>query len=167
MAVEHLFDYICKKSGATQSTYLLFGHSAGGQFVHRMVTFLPESRYSRAVAANPGLYVLPVYTVQYPFGLKDSPLPKSNLPTVFARKLIVMSGGSDTNPNDSGLANFPEAEAQGSTRFERARFYFTTAKDEAERLKVPLNWEYHIVPGVGHSESGMAGPSAILLFNET
>ncbi len=167
MAVEHLFDYICKKSGATQSTYLLFGHSAGGQFVHRMVTFLPEARYSRAVAANPGLYVLPVYTVQYPFGLKDSPLPKSNLPTVFARKLIVMSGGSDTNPNDSGLANFPEAKAQGSTRFERAEFYFTIAKDEAERLQVPLNWEYHIVPGVGHSESGMAGPSAILLFNGT
>ena len=167
MAIEHLFDYIREKSGATQSTYLLFGHSAGGQFVHRMVTFLPEARYSRAVAANPGLFVMPVYTIQYPFGLKDSPLQKSSLPNVFARKLIIMSGGSDTDPNDNGLANFPEAETQGSTRFERARFYFTTAKDEAERLRVPLNWEYHIVPGVGHSESGMAGPSAYLLFNGT
>jgi pimeloyl-ACP methyl ester carboxylesterase len=167
MAIEHLFDHVRQKSGATQETYLLFGHSAGGQFVHRMVTLLPEARYSRAVAANSGFYLLPVYTVPYPFGLKDSPLPAASLPKVFGRKLIVMSGGSDTNPNDSGLANFPEAESQGSTRFERARFYFTIARSEAERLHVPLNWEYHVVPGIGHSESGMAGPSAETLFNET
>ena len=163
-AVEHLFDYVREKSGSTRNTYLLFGHSAGGQFVHRLATVLPEARYSRAVAANSGFYLLPVYTVPYPFGLKDSPLYESELPKVFARKLIVMSGGSDTNPNDSGLANFPEANVQGSTRFERARFYFTTAQSEASRLNVPLNWEYHIVPGVGHDESGMAGPSAELLF---
>ena len=129
-----------------------------------MATVLPEARYSRAVAANSGFYLLPVYTVPYPFGLKASPLYESELPNVFARKLIVMSGGSDTNPNDSGLANFPEAQAQGSTRFERARFYFTTVQSEASRLNVPLNWEYHVVPGVGHDESGMAGPSAELLF---
>jgi pimeloyl-ACP methyl ester carboxylesterase len=167
MAIEHLFDHVRQKSGATQETYLLFGHSAGGQFVHRMVTLLPEARYSRAVAANSGFYLLPVYTVPYPFGLKDSPLPAASLPKVFGRKLIVMSGESDTNPNDSGLANFPEAESQGSTRFERARIYFTIAQSEAERLHVPLNWEYHVVPGIGHSESGMAGPSAETLFNET
>jgi hypothetical protein len=165
MAVEHLFDDIREKSGATRNTYLLDGHSAGAQFVHRMVTFLPDARYSRAVAANAGLYVMPVYTIPYPFGLKDSPLYESDLPKVFARKLIIMSGGSDTNPNDSGLANFPEAEAQGSTRFERAQRYFTTAQSEAGRLQVPLNWEYHVVPGVGHDEAGMAGPSAEQLFN--
>ena len=34
MAIEHLFDDIRAKSGATRSTYLLDGHSAGGQFVH-------------------------------------------------------------------------------------------------------------------------------------
>lgn len=165
MAVEHLFDYIRETSGATRNTYLLDGHSAGAQFVHRMVTFLPEARYSRAVAANAGLYVMPVYTIPYPLGLKDSPLYESELPEVFARKLIIMSGGSDTNPGDSSLANFPEAEAQGSTRFERAQRYFTTAQSEAARLRVPLNWEYHVVPGVGHDEAGMAGPSAGMLFN--
>ncbi|MEI6292336.1 MAG: hypothetical protein WCP36_01545 [Methanomicrobiales archaeon] len=164
MAVEHLFDDIRKKSGAKQDTYLLFGHSAGAQFVHRMVNLLPEARYSRAVAANSGVYLLPVYTLGYPFGLKDSPLSESNLPKIFARKLIIMSGGSDTDPKDPSLANFPVAEAQGSTRFERARYYFNLSQAEAQRLHVPFNWEYHVVPGVGHSESGMAGPSAALLF---
>jgi hypothetical protein len=166
-AVEHLFDYTKEKSGATQDTYLLFGHSAGGQFVQRMVTLLPEARYSRAVAANAGVYLLPEFTDPYPFGLKDSPLYQSELPKVFARKLIIMSGGNDTDPNASGLATFPQAEAQGSSRFDRARFYFTTAQSGAGRLGVPLNWEYHVVPGIGHDEAGMAGPSAELLFNET
>lgn len=166
-AIEHLFDYIREKSGATRDTYLLFGHSAGGQFVHRMVTLLPEARYSRAVAANAGVYLLPEYTDPYPFGLKDSPVDERDLPKIFARKLIIMSGDNDTDPNAGDLANFPEAEAQGSTRFERARFYFTTARSEAERIGVPLNWEYHVVPGVGHDSVGMAGPSAKILFSES
>jgi pimeloyl-ACP methyl ester carboxylesterase len=165
-AIEHLFDYTREKSGATRETYLLFGHSAGGQFVHRMVTLLPEARYSRAVAANAGVYLLPEYSDAYPFGLKDSPVDGRDLPKIFARKLIIISGGDDTDPNAEDLANFPEAEAQGSTRFERARFYFTTARSEAERIGVPLNWEYHVVPGVGHDPEGMAGPSAKILFSE-
>ena len=164
MAIEHLFDDVRAKSGATTDTYLFDGHSAGGQFVHRMVTLLPEARYSRAVAANAGVYLLPTFTVPYGFGLKDSPLYENELPSVFARKLIIMSGEKDTNPNDSSLANFPEAEAQGSTRFARAQFYYATAQSEAGRLGVPLNWEYHTVPGVGHDEAGMASPSAALLF---
>ncbi|MEI6842818.1 MAG: hypothetical protein WCK53_16235, partial [Methanomicrobiales archaeon] len=140
MAVEHLFDDIREKSGAKQDTYLLFGHSAGAQFVHRMVTLLPEARYSRAIAANSGVYLLPIYTLRYPFGLKDSPLPQSNLRDVFARKLIIMSGGSDTDPNDPGLAYFPEAEKEGATRFERARYYFNSAQSEAQRIHTPFNW---------------------------
>jgi hypothetical protein len=164
MAIEHLFDDIRNRTGARQETYLLFGHSAGAQFVHRMVTFLPEARFSRAVAANAGVYAMPTYSVEYGFGLRGSPLREVDLPKVFARKLIIMSGTDDTNPKDSGLANFAEAEAQGSTRFERAKNYYATARREAESRGVPLNWEYHVVPGIGHSESGMAGPSAKLLF---
>lgn len=167
LAIEHIFDDIRAKSGATTPTYLFDGHSAGAQFVHRMVTLLPEARYSRAVAANAGVYLLPDFSVPYAFGLKDSPVYENQLPSVFAKKLIILSGDTDTNPNDSGLANFPEAEAQGITRFERAKFYYATAQKEAGRLGVPLNWEYHVVPGVGHDEGGMAGPSAELLFTGT
>lgn len=164
MAIEHLFDDMRRRTGARQETYLLFGHSAGAQFVHRMVTFLPEARYSRAVAANAGVYLMPAGTVAYPFGLQGSPLPESGLPKVFSRKLIVMSGADDTNPSDSGLAVFPLAMAQGRTRLERAENYYAAAQREAGIRNVPLNWEYIIVPGVGHSEAGMAGPSAVQLF---
>jgi pimeloyl-ACP methyl ester carboxylesterase len=166
-AIEHIFDDVRARSGATQETYPLFGHSAGGQFVHRLATFLPEARFSRAVAANAGLYAMSTYTVWFPFGLYGSPLTDQDLKIVFSKKLIIMSGELDTDPNDSSLANFPEAEAQGSTRFERAQTFFETARQEAGRLSVPLNWEYHTVPGVGHSEDGMAGPSAEELFSTT
>jgi tetratricopeptide (TPR) repeat protein len=164
-AIDHLFDYVREKNGATRNTYLLDGHSAGAQFVHRMVTFLPEAKFSRAVAANAGVYVQPDFTIPYPYGLKDSPQYASNLPEVFSRNLIIMSGGADTNPNETSLANSPLAEAQGRTRFERAKTYFTGAQAEADRLHIPLNWEYHVVPGVGHDEAGMAGPSAVYLFS--
>lgn len=164
-AIEHLFDYVRTGTGATRQSYLLDGHSAGGQFVHRLATFLPNARYSRAVAANAGVYVMPDYSIPYPFGLKDSPLPQSELATVFSRKLIIMSGGSDTNPNDTSLSSFPLAEAEGSTRFARAQAYYARAQAQAAALGVPLNWEYHVVPGIGHDEAGMAGPSAALLFN--
>lgn len=163
-AVEHIFDDIRNRTGARQETYLLFGHSAGAQFVHRLVTFLPEARYSRAVAANAGVYAMPTYSVAYAFGLEGSPLPESELPKVFSRKLIIMSGERDTNPKDRDLARYAEAEIQGSTRFERARNYYITAQREAENRGVPLNWEYFVVPGIGHSEPGMAGPSAQRLF---
>ena len=164
MAIEHLFDDIRQRTRATSTTYLLDGHSAGAQFVHRMVMVLPEARVSRAVAANAGMYLLPNLSVPYGYGLKDSPLPPVDLPLVFSKKLIIMSGDADTNPNDSSLARFAEAEAQGPTRFERAKFFIATARTQAAALNVPLNWEYHIVHGVGHDEAGMAGPSAAELF---
>jgi poly(3-hydroxybutyrate) depolymerase len=163
-AVEHIFDDIRNRTGARQETYLLFGLSAGGQFVHRLVTFLPDARYSRAVASSAGVYAMPTYSVEYGFGLRGSPLREVDLPKVFARKMIVMVGGDDNDPNASGLANFPAAEAQGSTRLERANNYYATAQKEAQVRNVPLNWEFYIVPGVGHDEAGMAGPAAERLF---
>jgi len=166
-AIEHLFDDVRLRTGAKQNTYLLYGFSAGGQFVHRLVTFLPDARYSRAVAGSPGVYVMPNYTIPFAFGLKGSPLPEGDLKRVFSRKLIIMSGDKDINPNDPNLANFPLAEAEGSTRFERARNYIETAQSEADLLHVPLNWEYYVVPGVGHDDVGIIGPSAKLLFNGT
>jgi hypothetical protein len=163
--IEHIFDDVRIKSGATHGTYLIFGHSAGAQFVQRFVTFLPEARFSRAVAANAGVYAMPDYSVDYPFGLKNSTMPEYAVGNVFSKKLIIMSGGSDTDPNDPGLANFPLAEAEGKNRFERAESYYKAAEQEARHLNVSLNWEYHVVPGVGHDESGMAGPSAEILFS--
>jgi poly(3-hydroxybutyrate) depolymerase len=54
-AIEHLFDEV----RVTQKDYMIFGHSAGGQFVQRMAFLLPDNRASVMVAGNPGWYTWP------------------------------------------------------------------------------------------------------------
>src|SRR5271155_4121645 len=49
----------------TSKTYYLYGHSAGGQFAHRLVLFMPNARYQRVVAANPGYYTMPQFNCVY------------------------------------------------------------------------------------------------------
>ena len=116
-AIEHLFDYVRTGTGPPGSPIFLTGTAPGG----RLSTGWRPSSPTRGTA--PGSrrkrrgVLMPDYSIPYPFGLKDSPLPQSGLATVFSRKLIIMSGGSDTNPNDTSLASFPLAEAEGSTRF--------------------------------------------------
>ena len=69
MVIERLFDFIKRSTGNGNPQYLIYGHSEGGQFVHRLVLFLPEARFARAVAANPGWYTVPNFGVKYPYGL--------------------------------------------------------------------------------------------------
>ena len=63
--IEHLFHLIKRSTDIQNSTYFIYGHSEGGQFVHRLVLFLPEARYARAVAANPGWYTIPTFEMTY------------------------------------------------------------------------------------------------------
>ena len=64
--IEHLFDAIRTATGNRSERYYLYGHSEGGQFVHRLVLLLPEARYARAVAANSGWYTMPDPAVDFP-----------------------------------------------------------------------------------------------------
>src|SRR4029077_6276281 len=51
---ERLFDLLRTQGVTTQQRYGLFGHSAGGQFVHRMASFGFRDRVAVAVSANAG-----------------------------------------------------------------------------------------------------------------
>jgi pimeloyl-ACP methyl ester carboxylesterase len=52
--IERLFDHVRQTLGISATTYDIVGHSAGGQFVERLVLFLPSARFRRAVASSPG-----------------------------------------------------------------------------------------------------------------
>jgi len=52
--------------------FSMFGHSAGAQFVHRYITFMPQGHLRAAVAANSGWYTLPDQTLKLPYGLKHT-----------------------------------------------------------------------------------------------
>ena len=44
--------------------------------MHRLIFFVPDARYVRAVTANSGWYTMPKFEVKYPYGLRGRPRPK-------------------------------------------------------------------------------------------
>ncbi len=164
-AIEHLFDEVVKRTGSTQKGYFIFGHSAGGQFVHRMITFLPEARIRLAIAANPGWYTQPQFQSQYPYGLIDSPVTKEMLPEILAKPLVVMVGLKDNDPNHKHLYKSDGAMAQGKHRLERGRNYYSVARKIAKELGVKLRWRFMQIPNVAHSNRRMAKSAAKILAN--
>lgn len=163
-ALEHVFDAIRAATGSRRAGYLLYGHSAGGQYVHRVVTFMPALRIERAVAANPGWYTLPTVESRFPHGLAGSPIGEADLARAFARPLILLLGEVDTDPNHPSLNRNPETMKQGAHRFARGNNYFIQVEAVAQRLGAPLAWHRATVPLVGHDNTLMAPAAARLLF---
>jgi predicted esterase len=162
--VEHLFDAIKGATGNESSTYFLYGHSEGGQFVHRLVLFLPDARYAKAVAANPGWYTMPTFDIKFPYGLGGSPATGGSLQQSLGRAFVLLLGDRDTDPNDKDLRKTPQAMAQGVHRFERGQNYFKEARNRATALQCPFGWQLQVVPGAAHQNSKMSRPAAAVLM---
>ena len=156
--IDQLFDFIKSEIGGNQTTYNAWGHSAGAQFLHRFVFYLPDSKLNIAVCSNAGWYTVPESGVVFPYGLLESQLSNSNLISAFSKKLYVHLGDADTDPNSSSLRhNDIVDDQQGLNRLVRGRYFFETSKEKAESLNVAFNWEKTPeVPGVGHDHSAMA-----------
>ena len=166
--VEHLFDFVRADEGLSATDYLLFGHSAGGQFVHRFMLLAEAPRVSVAVAANAGSYTMPSYPGlmddKFPYALDEAIVSPDKLKQVFARKVIVLLGEADTQTDAANLPKARQATAQGVNRFERGGNFFAHAQAQAQKLGTPLAWERITVPGVGHDSRRMSQAAARLLF---
>ncbi len=167
--VEQLFDRVKKDTGNQSATYRIYGHSAGGQFVHRLVLLLPENRAEWAVVANAGWYTLPEWRPSsnlpgMPYSMKNLPDAESKVRRALSRKMIVMLGDKDTDPNHMQLQHGPEVDLQGLERYDRGKNFFATAEAAAKALNVPLAWQMKIVPGVAHDGPKMAEAAAELMY---
>lgn len=164
--IERLFDAARASGRVAGNDYTLFGHSAGAQFVHRMVLLMPEARIATAAVANAGYYTLPAVADgrAYPYSLKGTPAVDATLAAAFAKPMLVMLGDQDTDPNHHQLNKSRGAEEQGPTRFARGEHFMAAARDEARRLGVALRWREVVVPGVAHQQGGMAKAAAAELF---
>ena len=163
-AIEQIFDQVIKANKLTASDYRLYGHSAGAQFVHRFVLSNPQARVKVAVAANAGWYMMPQFETDFPYGLRGSGLSAESLKIALAKKLIVLLGEKDIDPNHPQLSRTAQAKRQGANRFERGQTFFRAAERQAEKLNVEFNWELRTVPNVAHSNAGMARAAAPLLL---
>lgn len=162
--VEHLFDAIREATGNRSTRYLIYGHSEGGQFVHRLILLLPEARYSRAVVANPGWYTMPRFDVRYPYGLAGSPVTEASLRTILGRDVVLMLGDEDRDPNDPDLRKSSQAMAQGTNRQERGHNFFREAERRAAELNCAFAWRRQQVRGGRHSDATMATAAAAALM---
>ncbi len=155
-AIEPVFDAIVARSGGRQTDYVIFGHSAGAQFVHRFLFYKPNVRVKRYIVANAGWYTMPDYTEAYPYGLAGSDVPEENLKAALQKDVVVLLGTQDIDPNDPNLRRSPEAMRQGAFRFARGQAFYEAGKMAAARHGVEFNWRIATVEGAVHSNGQMA-----------
>jgi len=92
--------------------FSMFGHSAGAQFVHRYITYMPQGHLRAAVAANAGWYTLLDQAVKLPYGLFYTGTNKKSVKQTLARPLTVLLGTADTDTKHKHLRNTAEAKQQ-------------------------------------------------------
>lgn len=168
-AIERFFDVALATGRVAGSSYALFGHSAGGQFVHRMTILMPEARFSTAVSANAGYYMLPVGRegaggFGFPYSIDGAPVTETTLKAAFAKPLLVMLGDRDDDPDHHQLNKSKGAAAQGPHRFARGQHFVAIAAAEAKRLGVETRWREIVVPGAAHEQRKMVNVAALALF---
>jgi len=142
--------------------YSLLGHSAGGQFLDRLAAFVPTDA-KRIVVANAGSYVFPSLEIDAPYGLGKAYSGadgEAALRRHLQQPLTIYLGQSDTR--DDMRNDYPEAFAQGASRYQRGVNVFNAAKTLAQTRGWPFNWRLVELPGVGHNARKMfSAPQAV------
>jgi poly(3-hydroxybutyrate) depolymerase len=152
-ALEELCSAVQDRLGLVDRRYVLFGHSAGAQVVHRFVLLQPGAPVRLAIAAGAGWYTAPDLGLRWPYGLAHDRLGLGLDDVVrWARApVVLLRGALDVHP-DGNLRVTPEALAQGPHRYARAGWM-----DEQMRRVDPLTaWRLVDVPAVGHDDAAMA-----------
>ncbi len=171
--IEHLFEAVRRELASKECAYRIWGHSAGGQFVHRLLTFRSDARVTSAVAVNAGFYTLPAYgngsNPHYfmPYGLQGTPLQADDVRRLLQTPLVVLVGELDTATGEESrsVRDSPAANFQGVNRRQRAEFYYRMGEQEAHRLGLNFGWRFATVPGAEHSGRKVDPSAAWFLFN--
>lgn len=164
---ERVFDHLVQATASEQATYDIFGHSAGGQILHRMAIFAPQSRARVIIAANSGFYTFPDLSLALPSGLQGTGLSQTDVSQAFGADLVLMLGALDNDDEAGGtMLHTPYIDQlQGVGRLERGRRFFAYAQDEAKRVEAVFNWQVQVIDGVGHNYKAMSAAAAEYLMH--
>ncbi len=163
-SIEVIFDAVRAGTGSMRTTYAIYGHSAGAQFVHRMAMFADAPRFDAAIAANAGWYTLPTASETFPYGLDKAPANGARVTANFARPMLILLGEADIDPNHRALRRDIASDRQGTFRLARGQNFMRVATAEASRLGIPLAWKLELAPGVAHDSAGMTAAAVAWLF---
>jgi hypothetical protein len=89
---------------------------------------------------------------------------EADLRSAFARRLTILLGERDDDPDHGQLLKSPEAMRQGPHRLARGRYYFRHARETAAALGAPFDWRLATVPDIGHSNARLAPHAGRLLL---
>jgi pimeloyl-ACP methyl ester carboxylesterase len=154
---DRIFEFLKLATGSMAAKYDIFGHSAGGQVLHRMTLFYPMSKVNRIIAANSGWYTLPDLTTALPVGLSGTPIQENELHDSFSLKLTILLGEYDDNDSAGGtLLHTPLIDKQGLGRFSRGQNFFKVGQEMAHKMNTAFNWRLKTVPNVGHDFRDMS-----------
>lgn len=145
---------------------ILFGHSAGGQFVHRWALLGGKKNVDVIAVANSGWFTMPDRDIDYPYGIKNVGITDEELGEAFAKPVILFMGEKDVERKPP-FRDTPEADAQGMNRMERCTNYFRQCKAKAEELRVPFRWKLETVEGTAHQGVKMAEGAAAYIFGKS
>jgi|GEM_PF-550897 len=164
---DRIFEEAVAATGSNQEKYDLFGHSAGGQILHRMAVFHPNSKADRIIAANSGQYTLPTRLVNFPFGLGNTAVKTRSYRDIFSVNLTILVGEKDNDNESRGTLLFtPTLNQQGLGRLSRAKYFYEIAKQQAEKNNLNFNWQLRIIENTGHESRKMSRAAAELLYGE-
>jgi poly(3-hydroxybutyrate) depolymerase len=155
-----LFDQLRAQGITTRQRYGLFGHSAGGQFVHRMLSFGFRDHVAVAVSANAGTYAMPNLATPWPFGLGETDVDTNALRALLAFPITVMAGTGDVITTGRFFPKGPRSMRQGANRYERAQNYVRSGHAAAAALQTSCAWTIIDVPAVGHDGKRMSVAAA-------
>lgn len=159
-----VLDALRAGGATTRQQAMLYGHSAGGQFAHRLLATQDHAPFAAVIAANPGWYTLPDLSRRFPEGLGGTGFDDARLAEWFRYPMQIFAGDQDIEENDPNLPAQPEALAQGPHRYARAKFMFLSARTQAAALGMAFNWTLTEVPGVGHDGEAMSRAAAAFWF---
>lgn len=162
--IEPLFDYVKLATSNASNSYHVFGFSAGGQFAHRFVFFKPNARYDKVVAASSGWYTMPDDQIDFPYGIKESPILASSLLAIFAKQLTVLIGQADNSTNPPGFRSNAIVDVQGDNRLSRANYFYRQSDSIATSIGATYNWQFVSLPNINHDLVGTANYAFNTIF---
>lgn len=162
---DRIFNLVKEELNLNTNTYDMFGHSAGGQILHRYAIFKSENKANKILASNSGWYTVPTDTEGFPTGLKQS--VKSEKDIDFNTKLVLFLGEKDdANETRGDLRRSPEVDKQGLHRLERGTYFYNESKNVALELNAEFNWKLEIIPNIGHDYREMSKAAADYLYKD-
>lgn len=164
LAPEQVFSDFVQAFGSNQKQFALYGHSAGGGFVHLYMLARPSAPVSQAVSANAAFFTLPEPDRPFPFGLKGTSLDATQVDSWLQRPLTIMLADQDLGPRTKPLSNSESANQQGLNVFARGLAFYAGVINRASARQIQPVWKLEIVQGVGHNSAHIAPHAVKYLF---